>query len=281
VRIVLNGKICEEEDARIPVYDRSFCYGDGLFETFRVHNGRAFRLTEHLNRLCRSAEALGFRIPFGIDDIEDGIDALVAECGMSEAMARLHLSRGVGRRGYSPRGSNTPSYTLTFHPAPEVEPGRPRAWRMKTSSFRINPADPLIAHKTASRMVNVLARAEAEEAGYDDAFFLNLDGRVAEATCANVFWLEGNRVCTPPLSSGALPGITRALVIELCRRLHLPTEEKDLPLDRLKAVDGAFLTLSSLGIIEIGRVDQTILPIHETTRRLHQKWWNTVLEETR
>jgi branched-chain amino acid aminotransferase len=281
VRIVLNGKLCDEADAKVAVSDRSFCYGDGLFETFRVHNGCAFRLADHIERLNNSAAALGFKVPFTIDDIEDHIDALVTECEMPDAMARIHLSRGVGKRGYSPRGVNLPTYVMAFHSAPEIDAGRPIAWRMKTSSYRLNPSDPLITHKTASRMTNVLAKAEAEEDGYDDAFFINLDGNVAEATCANVFWLEGNLVCTPPISSGALPGVTRLAILGICKKLGILTEEKDLPRDRLAVIDGAFLTLSSLGVIEIGRVDQSIFPIHETTRKLHREWWNTVIAETR
>lgn len=280
MRIILNGKLCDESDAQVSVFDRSFCYGDGLFETFRVHNGRAFRLADHIERLSKSASDLGFTVPFTADKIEDHIDALVTECEMPDAMARIHLSRGVGDRGYSPRGLNTPTYVMAFHSAPDIKAGRPIAWRMKTSSFRLNPSDPLVAHKTASRMTNVLAKAEAEENGYDDAFFINFDGNVAEATCANVFWLEGNLVCTPPLSSGALPGITRRVLLDICRDLGISTEEKNLPLDRLPVVDGAFLSLSSLGVIEIGRVDQAILPIHEITRKLHREWWKTVVSET-
>lgn len=278
---MLNGKICDEADARVSVFDRSFCYGDGLFETFRIHNGRAFQLDAHLARLNCSADALGFKIPFTVDDIEDHIDALVSECDMPEAMARINLSRGVGQRGYSPRGINEPTYAFALHSAPNVNPGRPIAWRMKTSSYRWNQNDPLLRHKTASRLTNVLAKAEAEENAYDDAFFVNLDGNIVEATCANVFWLEGNQVLTPPLSAGALPGITREVILQIAKDLGYQTVETDLKLERMKLVDGAFMTLSSLGVIEISRVDQTIIPIHEVTRELHRAWWNSVLVETK
>lgn len=278
---MLNGKICDEADARVSVFDRSFCYGDGLFETFRIHNGRAFQLDAHLARLNCSADALGFKIPFTVDDIEDHIDALVSECDMPEAMARINLSRGVGQRGYSPRGINEPTYAFALHSAPDVNPGRPIAWRMKTSSYRWNQNDPLLRHKTASRLTNVLAKAEAEENAYDDAFFVNLDGNIVEATCANVFWLEGNQVLTPPLSAGALPGITREVILQIAKDLGYQTVETDLKLERMKMVDGAFMTLSSLGVIEISRVDQTIIPIHEVTRELHRAWWNSVLKETK
>lgn len=278
---MLNGKICDEADARVSVFDRSFCYGDGLFETFRIHNGRAFQLDAHLARLNCSADALGFKIPFTVDDIEDHIDALVSECDMPEAMARINLSRGVGQRGYSPRGINEPTYAFALHSAPDVNPGRPIAWRMKTSSYLWNQNDPLLRHKTASRLTNVLAKAEAEENAYDDAFFVNLDGNIVEATCANVFWLEGNQVLTPPLSAGALPGITREVILQIAKDLGYQTVETDLKLERMKMVDGAFMTLSSLGVIEISRVDQTIIPIHEVTRELHRAWWNSVLKETK
>ena len=277
---MLNGRLCDEAEARVSVFDRSFCYGDGLFETFRIHNGRAFQLDAHLARLNCSADALGFKIPFTVDDIEDHIDALVSECDMPEAMARINLSRGVGQRGYSPRGINEPTYAFALHSAPDVNPGRPIAWRMKTSSYRWNQNDPLLRHKTASRLTNVLAKAEAEENAYDDAFFVNLDGNIVEATCANVFWLEGNQVLTPPLSAGALPGITREVILQIAEELGYQTLETDLKLERMKMVDGAFMTLSSLGVIEISRVDQTIIPIHEVTRELHRAWWKTVLKET-
>ena len=264
VRIVLNGRLCDEAEARVSVFDRSFCYGDGLFETFRIHNGRAFQLGAHLDRLSGSAEVLGFKVPFTADNVEDHIDALVSECDMPEAMARINLSRGVGQRGYSPRGLNEPTYAFALHSAPHV-----------------NQNDPLLRHKTASRLTNVLAKAEAEENGYDDAFFVNLDGLIVEATCANVFWLEGNQILTPPLSTGALPGITRKVIMQIATELNYEVMEADLKLERLSRVDGAFLTLSSMGVIEISRVDQTIVPIHEVTRELHRAWWNAVLRETK
>ncbi len=281
MRIVLNGRLCDEAEARVSVFDRSFCYGDGLFETFRIHNGRAFQLGAHLDRLSGSAEVLGFKVPFTADNVEDHIDALVSECDMPEGMARINLSRGVGQRGYSPRGLNEPTYAFALHSAPHVNPGRPIAWRMKTSSYRWNQNDPLLRHKTASRLTNVLAKAEAEENGYDDAFFVNLDGLIVEATCANVFWLEGNQILTPPLSTGALPGITRKVIMQIATELNYEVMEADLKLERLSRVDGAFLTLSSMGVIEISRVDQTIIPIHEVTRELHRAWWNAVLRETK
>jgi branched-chain amino acid aminotransferase len=270
----------EEAEAMIPVFDRSFCYGDGLFETFQVRNGRAFRLAAHMERLRTSAKTLHFMVPFSDSDVEDYLDALISENDLSDAMARIHLSRGTGPRGYSPKGSKHPAFVVSLHPAPDIKLGRPPAWRMKTSQHRWNSDDPLVRHKTASRLINVLAKAEAEEAGYDDAFFVNQHGDIVEATCANVFWLEGNLVCTPPLSSGVLPGITRRTVLELAAKNGLGVEEKNLPRDRLMVADGAFLSLSSFGIIEISRIDQTILPVHELTARIQRLWHAALLTET-
>jgi branched-chain amino acid aminotransferase len=279
--VILNGKLRDEAETGVSVFDRSFCYGDGLFETFRVHNGLAFRLADHLARLRTSADQLGFAVPFSNADIEDHVDALVAENDLPEAMVRIHLSRGTGRRGYSPRGANEPAYVLSAHPAPPITPGRPPAWRMRTSPHRWHSDDPLVRHKTASRLINVIAKAEAEEAGYDDAFFVNEHGDVVEATCANVFWFEGNLVCTPPLTAGVLPGVTRRTLLQLAAANGLKTEEKNLPISRLKVVDGAFLSLSSFGVIEISRIDQTILPVHELTARLQRLWHESVKRETR
>jgi len=278
--VILNGRLCEEADAGVSIFDRSFCYGDGLFETFRVRNSRAFRLDDHLERLRASAAELGFEVPFTAANVEDHVDALVSENDLPEAMVRIHLSRGTGRRGYSPRGASQPAYVVSAHPAPEITPGRPPAWRMKTSPHRWNADDTLVRHKTASRLINVIAKAEAEEAGYDDAFFVNQHDDVVEATCANVFWFEGNLVCTPPLNAGVLPGITRHTLLQLAAAKGLKTAEKNLPIDRLKVVDGAFLSLSSYGVIEISRIDQTILPVHELTARLQRLWHEALLTET-
>jgi aminodeoxychorismate lyase len=280
VRVILNGKLIDEAESGISVFDRSFCYGDGLFETFRVSNGRGFRLPDHLHRLRTSARQLGFRVPFSDEDVEDHVDALVNENDLPDAMIRIHLSRGTGSRGYSPRGANQPAFVMSAHPAPEITPGRPPAWRMKTSPHRWSADDPLVRHKTASRLINVIAKAEAEESGYDDAFFVNRLNHVVEATCANVFWFEGNLICTPPLDAGVLPGVTRHTLLRLASLNNLRTEEKNLPLERLKVVDGAFLSLSSYGVIEISRIDQTILPVHELTSRLQRIWHKALRGET-
>lgn len=279
--VILNGELLSDDEATIPVADRSFCYGDGLFETLRIHNRATFQLRAHYLRLCKGAAALGIRVPYIESQVEDQIDELVAESEVTEGMARIALSRGVGERGYSPDGADSPIMVITLGSAPKIIPGHPVPWRLHTSSFRLNQSDPLLHHKTANRLHNVLAKAEAQKLGYDDALFVNLDGHLVEATCANLFWIDGNTVCTPPESAGVLPGITRDLVMSLCDRHDKSLAEENGDIQTLAHADGAFLTLSSYGLIEIGRVDQTIIPIHELTRDLHVEWWDLVLSETR
>jgi branched-chain amino acid aminotransferase len=281
VPVILNGELYPDEAATIPVADRSFCYGDGLFETLRVHNRAPFQLRSHYQRLSNGAAALGIKVPYTESQLEDQIDELVAESDVTEAMVRVALSRGVGERGYSPDGADAPIMVITLGSAPKIIPGHPVPWRLHTSSIRLNQSDILLRHKTANRLNNVLAKAEAQQLGYDDALFLNLAGHLVEATCANLFWIDGNTVCTPPESAGALPGITRELVMSLCDSHDKLLAEENGDLQTLARADGAFLTLSSYGLIEIGRVDQTIIPIHELTRDLHVEWWDLVQSETR
>ncbi|MBG90101.1 MAG: aminodeoxychorismate lyase [Verrucomicrobiales bacterium] len=279
--VILNGKLCSDEEATVSVADRGFCYGDGLFETLRVRNGAPFRAKSHYARLQAGAEFLGIKLPFTESQLEDQLDELVAECDLRDAMARIALSRGVGKRGYSPSGADSPTFVVSLSEAPEIIPGHPIPWRLHTSSIRLNQEDPILGHKTSNRLHNVLAKAEAEQLGYDDALFLNLAENLVEATCANLFWIDGNTVCTPPASAGALPGITRDIVLRLCDRHDRQIAEEDGTLQNLASADGAFLSVSSMGIIEIGRVDQMIVPIHELTRELHADWWELVDEETR
>jgi branched-chain amino acid aminotransferase len=274
VLVFLNGRFVPEAEARVSVFDRGFLYGDGLFETIRVYGGHAFRWNQHLDRLQRGAASLCLRLPFSPERLEAHAQGLIQRNALPDSVLRISLTRGVGPRGYSLQSANQPVLVMTLHPAPAPDPAGPPHWRLVTSTGRVAADDPLAGLKTANKLRQILARAEAEARGADEALLLNQHGHVAEAAAGNVFWIEAGTVCTPPLSSGPLPGVTRGVVLELCRTIAVPSLEREVRPDRLKGADGVFLTLSTLGIVEAISLDGVLVkqsPIVAQLRRAYRE----------
>ena len=255
MKVILNGRLVPEQEAVVSAFDRGFLHGDGLFETLRLYDGRPFRWAQHLARLQRGAGLLDLALPFDPAALRDLADDLVIENRMPNAVLRIAVSRGVGPRGYSPKGAGPPTFVLSLHPAPVLDPENPPCWRLMRSSFSVPAGDQFACAKHASRLVHVLARAEAEAKGFDEALLLNSFGEVAEATSSNLFWIESGTVCTPPLSSGALGGVTRGLVLELCATLRVPVQERSAPFHALERADGIFLTQSVWEIVSVHSID--------------------------
>ena len=278
--VFLNGEFVPEEKAMVSVFDRCFLLGDGLFETVRIHRGKPFRWPQHLKRLQAGADFLKVRMPFAPEAIEGFLFELIQRNQMSESVLRLTLSRGVGPRGYSSRNARQPVLVMSLHPAPDFDWDNPRRWRLITSSFRVSAADPLANFKTCNKLAQVLARAEAEEAGADEALLLNTKGELAEAAAGNVFWIERRVVCTPPLACGALAGVTRELVMKLCLQLDLPILEAPAPRAALVHAEGVFLSLSTFGIVEADRLDQHDLNISPLVERLRRAYRTAVESES-
>jgi branched-chain amino acid aminotransferase len=253
--VFLNGKLVAEEEATVSIFDRGFLYGDGLFESLRVYRGKVFRWREHWERLTRGAEFLKIRIPFGMDDLAGHAAELIARNGLAEALLRITVSRGVGVRGYSPKGAEHPTVVMTLHPVIEDAGELTRAWRVVTASRRLPAGEALAEFKTCNKLAQVLARAEADAAGADEALVLNTDGDVVEGASSNLFWIADGTVCTPALLSGILAGVTRLVVLEICGKLGLRTAEARIKPVEFGRVEGAFVSLSTRGVIEIGEVD--------------------------
>jgi branched-chain amino acid aminotransferase len=251
MKVVLNGQLVLEEAAVVSVFDRGFLYGDGLFETLRLYHGRPFRWAQHMDRLRRGAGAIGLMLPLDPDAMRSLVGDLVRANQMPGGVLRIAVSRGSGPRGYSPRGAGPPTLVLSLHSASPLDPANPRRGRLGVSSFHLPAGDKLAAVKGASKLLQVLARAEAEAQGFDEALLLNTDGEVVEAASSNLFWIEGDTVCTPPLDSGALAGVTRELVLELCAARGLPTQERTITLEDLHSAQAIFLTQSVLEIISV------------------------------
>jgi branched-chain amino acid aminotransferase len=280
MHVFLNGKFVPEEQAVVSVFDRSFLYGDGLFETMRVANGIPFRWDQHLERLECGAEFLEIKLPFNRAELRGFADHLIGLNGSSPALLRLTLSRGVGVRGYSPRGAHSPVVVMTLHPAPSLDEAPSQRWTLKTSSFKLPADEPLAQFKNCNKLPQILARAEAEHAGANEALLLNTDGYVVEGASSNLFWIAGQTIVTAPLASGILSGITRLVVLELCRNLGLAAEERRITGSDLAKADGVFLSLSSAGIVAAESLDGTRLRQSPLTARLQERYLELVRSET-
>jgi branched-chain amino acid aminotransferase len=270
VQIFLNGQFVPEERAVVSVLDRGFLYGDGLFEAMRIFNGKPFRWDQHMERLQHGAEFLKIKLPFFPEALRGFVEELIVKNEMSDALLRLTLSRGVGVRGYSPKGAESPTLVMSLHAAPAA--GAPPRWKLIVSSHRLPANEPLAQFKTCNKLAQVLARAEADVAGADEALLLNTDGFVVEGASSNLFWIEGEMICTPPLAAGVLAGVTRAVVLEICQTLALKTREANVTAKELKHVDGIFVSLSSFGIVEAELLDGHSLKQSPLTLRIQESY---------
>ena len=251
--VFLNGHFVPETQAFVPVNDRGFMYGDGLFETMRVVRGKPFRLARHLERLLRGADFLKIKCPFVPKELQDFAGELIEKNQMPDAILRVTLTRGPGERGYTPKPDGKPTVVMTLHAvSPPVKPVR---WSLITSSFQVTAADPLAAFKTTNKLTHIMARMEAVEKGADEALLINTNGEAVETAGGNLFWVCNGEICTAPTDCGALPGITRAVVLEICRTLGIRTNQLVIKPAALKNSGGIFVTQSALGIVPVATLD--------------------------
>ncbi len=251
----LNGKFLPGQEAFISINDRGFLLGDGLFETIRVARGRPFRMAQHLERLMRGLDLFKLAPGFSAREMQGYAAELIRLNSLDEGVLRLTVSRGSGERGYSVRGQQVPTVALTLHELPAPATDEPLQWSLVTSPYRLPASDGVGGIKSISRALNVLARAEAEARGADEALLLNTNGEAAEAAGGNLFWIYREQVCTVPTGRGVLPGITRAVVLEICQNLGLATNKRVIKPEMLRNAEGLFITNSALGIVPVAAFD--------------------------
>jgi aminodeoxychorismate lyase len=250
--VFLNGAFVPEEQAVISVFDRSFRYGDGIFETALAVNGRLFRWQQHWDRLSAAAKSIGLALPCSSDDLQNAAIELLRRNQLSTGVVRVQISRGAGPRGYAPSGEETPVVVIT---ANELQSLGADGWRLALSPIRVPRSDTLGGQKTANRLAHVLAAQHAKDAGAHESLLLDTEGVLLEGGSSNLFWVRDGTVYTTPLFPAVRSGVTRETVIELCRILQLPCEEAVIRPEELFDCNGAFLTLSTRGVVEAISLD--------------------------
>lgn len=250
----IDGELRDEDDAGISPFDHGLLVGDGVFETLTTFHGIPFAWTRHYERLCRSADGLGFRPPPG-DVMRAGVDAAREANGLVEARVRLTVTSGPGPLG-SDRGDAGVTALIsvaeprTFDPTTDVV----------VAPWTRNERGALVGLKSTSYAENARALAYAKERGAGEALFLNTLGRLCEGTGTNVYLGRGGRLETPPLSSGCLDGVTRQLLLELCEQVGVEVAETDVGPEALTEADEVFISSSTRGAQPVARVDGKPLP---------------------
>ncbi len=233
--------------------DRGLTHGLGIFETVLALDGRPVVLEMHLERMRAGAERLGWpaREP-GTVRVEEAIRGLLQRRGLERGRARVRIAQSAGEGDLRDLAQGAhPLLWITASAAPPP----PETLAMITAPFPRNEASPLAGIKCASYAENLAALDLARRRGADEALFYNTKGELCEGTTSNVFLVKGGKILTPPLSSGCLPGTTRARVIALCRELGLPVAEEALRAADLEAAGQIFVTSATRGVVPVRSVD--------------------------
>jgi len=240
----VNGEFLPKEEAKVSVYDHGFLYGDGVFEGIRVYNGRVFKLDEHIARLYESAKSILLEVPLSPEEMKAAILETVRRCGLQDAYVRPIVSRGIGDLGLDPRKCGRPTVVIIVdHIQLYPERAYREGLRVITATHRKNLPDALNPRiKSLNYLNQILARIEANLADADEALMLSHDGYVCECSADNIFVVRAGEVWTPPPYLGILKGITRDVVLGLCRELGIPAFERVFTLHDVYTADEAFLT---------------------------------------
>jgi branched-chain amino acid aminotransferase len=256
LKIWLNGKIVDETDVRISVFDHGLLYGDGIFEGIRVYNNKVFELDAHVKRLYLSAKAIRLTIPYSQNEIAGAVEEAVKANNISEGYVRLVVTRGAGTLGLNPFTCRDScvfiiAATIQLYPKELYEKG---IKVISATTVRNHPLSIPPQVKTLNYLNNILAKIEALDNDVPEAIMYNHEGYVAEATGDNVFIVRDGVVYTPPVEAGSLEGITRGIVIKLAEKENLRVVEKNLTRCDLYICDEFFLTGTAaevIGVIEI------------------------------
>ncbi len=259
--IYLDGKLVKEEDAKVSVFDHGLLYGDGIFEGIRGYNGRIFKMDEHLVRLFNSAKVIMLEVPLNFYDLKKAIIQTVRANELKDCYIRVVVTRGVGDLGLDPRKCKVATLfiiasNIQLYPESLYEKGLEvtTVGSRRNSTEAVNPAV-----KSLNYLNNIMAKIEATNAGSAEGLMLNNQGYISECTGDNIFAVKNNQLLTPPISAGALEGVTRNVVIEIASRMGLAVKETDMTRYDIFTADECFLTGTAAEIISVISLDKRVI----------------------
>lgn len=257
MKVWIDGAIVDGKEARVPVTDHGLLYGDGVFDAMRAYDRKVFRLNDHMARLMTALKAIHLKVEGGEGKLREIIASTIQAHENPDTYVRIIVTRGEGPLGVDPTTCPNPRVicivdTISLFPADKLKAGLD----MITASVRRPAADMVDPRvKSLNYLNNALAKGEARARGADEALILNHTGLVAEASVANIFALIRGELLTPPVTDGALGGITRMTVIELATELGMRVAEKSLGRFDLFGADEVFLTGTGARIVPVRSLD--------------------------
>lgn len=261
LKVYINGRLVDREDAKVSVFDHGFLFGDGIFEGLRCYNGKIFRLKQHIDRLWDSAKTLDIQIPVTKDEMSAAMYQTLEANGFTDAYIRLIVTRGEGTLGLDAHLCKDPAIViivqkLSLYSADFYDQGIKivTASTIRTPSDSVNPRV-----KSLNYLNNIMAKIEAYYAGCEEALMLNHKGDVAECSGDNIFIVKNGKLKTPPTDACILEGVTRNVVLEICEELGLECVEAAFTRHDVYTADECFLTGSAAELIPVVGVDGRVI----------------------
>ena len=257
LKIWIDGNLVDKADAKVSVYDHGLLYGDGVFEGIRVYAGKIFECEAHLRRFFDSAKAIRLTVTFTAEQLKAAMEQTFKANNFSDCYIRLVITRGPGDLGIDPKKSGKACVfiitdLINVYPKEMYDKGM----AIITSSYirnHPNATSPRI--KSLNYLNNVLAKIEATDAGVPEALMLNHEGNVSECTADNVFIVRNDVVFTPTTYDGILEGVTRNVILALCRKNGIECYEKTLQRVDIYSADEMFVTGTGSEVMPVTKVD--------------------------
>ena len=265
--IYIDGKFYPKSEAKISVYDHGLLYGDGVFEGIRAYNGIVFKLKEHVDRLFQSSHPIFLKIPLTKKELIEAIIKTLRKNNLKDAYIRLVVTRGIGDLGLDPR--KCPKPTIIIITEPKLQLHSPDKLDRGISTYitwvRRNSVDAATHEmKSLNYLNSILGKIEANNVGVDEALCLDKTGYVCEGVGENIFIIQNKIILTPPLSSGALNGITRAVVIRIAKKIGYNIIERNITPNELFIADEAFFSGTAAEIAPISKVNNRVIGTGKT-----------------
>jgi len=260
--IYIDGEFYPKSDAKVSVYDHGLLYGDGVFEGIRAYSGIVFKLKEHLERLYRSAHTIRLRIPLKKNEMTRAVLETLRKNNLRNAYVRLVVTRGIGDLGLDPRKCPKPTVIIITEPIIQIygADAKEKGMTAVISWVKRDSVDATTHEiKSLNYLNSILAKIDANDAGVDEAICLDKNGFVCEGTGENIFIVKEGKIATPPISTGALAGVTRQRVMTLAEDLGYTVAERNITPNELFNADEVFFTGTAAEVVPVTEINRRVI----------------------
>lgn len=281
LQIYVDGKFYPKSEAKVSVYDHGLLYGDGVFEGIRAYDGSVFKLREHIDRLYKSAHAIMLDIDISREDMTEAVIATLKKNNLRDSYIRLVVTRGSGDLGLDPRKCSQPTIIIITDTIRLHEDNRKERGITAVIAWVRRDAIDATSHevKSLNYMNSILAKIEANNAGVDEAITLDRMGYVCEGVAENIFIVRDGTLLTPHSSTGALPGITAQVVMQIARKLGYTVIQRNTSPNELFTANEVFFTGTAVEIVAVKEINKRIIgegKIGPVTKRLMDEFQKAV-----